>query len=75
MLLPEGLVGSVYDIVQQVALGYSFLGRMFAMGQVQGILATVDRELGSLSGSSQSAFSIAAEILSFISQRLLLFRL
>lgn len=26
--------------------GYSFLGRMFAMGQVQGILATVDRELG-----------------------------
>lgn len=25
--------------------GYSFLGRMFAMGQVQGILATVDREL------------------------------
>ena len=26
--------------------GYSFLGRMFAMGQVQGILATMDRELG-----------------------------
>lgn len=26
--------------------GYSFLGRMFAVGQVQGILATVDRELG-----------------------------
>ena len=26
--------------------GYGFLGRMFAMGQVQGILATVDRELG-----------------------------
>ena len=26
--------------------GYSFLRRMFAMGQVQGILATVDRELG-----------------------------
>lgn len=26
--------------------GYSFLGRMFAMGQVQGILAAVDRELG-----------------------------
>jgi mannonate dehydratase len=25
--------------------GYSFLGRMFAMGQVQGILATVDQEL------------------------------
>ena len=26
--------------------GYSFLGRMFALGQVQGILAAVDRELG-----------------------------
>ncbi len=26
--------------------GYSFLGRMFALGQIQGILATVDRELG-----------------------------
>lgn len=26
--------------------GYSFLGRMFAMGQVQGVLATVDRQLG-----------------------------
>ena len=26
--------------------GYSFLGRMFAMGQVQGIIAAVDRELG-----------------------------
>ncbi len=26
--------------------GYSFLGRMFALGQVQGILATIDRELG-----------------------------
>lgn len=26
--------------------GYSFLGRMLALGQVQGILATVDRELG-----------------------------
>lgn len=26
--------------------GYTLLGRMFAMGQVQGILATVDRELG-----------------------------
>lgn len=25
--------------------GYSFLGRMFAMGQVQGIIATVDNEL------------------------------
>ena len=28
--------------------GYTFLGRMFAMGQVQGILATVDRELEEL---------------------------
>lgn len=26
--------------------GYSFLGRMFALGQVQGMLATVDSELG-----------------------------
>ncbi len=26
--------------------GYSFLGRMLALGQVQGIIATVDRELG-----------------------------
>ena len=26
--------------------GYTLLGRMFALGQVQGILATVDRELG-----------------------------
>ncbi len=26
--------------------GYTLLGRMFAMGQLQGILATVDRELG-----------------------------
>lgn len=26
--------------------GYSFLGRMFAMGQVQGVMAAVDRELG-----------------------------
>lgn len=26
--------------------GYSFLGRMFALGQVQGIIATVDREIG-----------------------------
>lgn len=26
--------------------GYSFLGRMFALGQVEGILATVDKELG-----------------------------
>lgn len=26
--------------------GYSFLGRMFAMGQMQGVIATVDRELG-----------------------------
>ena len=26
--------------------GYSFLGRMFAMGQIQGVMATVDNELG-----------------------------
>ena len=26
--------------------GYTLLGRMFALGQVQGILATVDREMG-----------------------------
>ena len=26
--------------------GYSFLGRMFAMGQIQGVIATVDKELG-----------------------------
>ena len=26
--------------------GYTLLGRMFALGQVQGILATIDRELG-----------------------------
>jgi len=26
--------------------GYSFFGRMFALGQLQGILATVDKELG-----------------------------
>ncbi|MBR6086805.1 MAG: mannonate dehydratase [Prevotella sp.] len=26
--------------------GYSFLGRMFALGQVQGIIAAVDKELG-----------------------------
>lgn len=26
--------------------GYSFLGRMFAMGQMQGVMAAVDRELG-----------------------------
>lgn len=26
--------------------GYAFLGRMLAMGQVQGVMATVDRELG-----------------------------
>lgn len=34
------------DDVRGYNAGYSFLGRMFAMGQVQGILATVDRELG-----------------------------
>jgi mannonate dehydratase len=26
--------------------GYSFLGRMFGLAQVEGILATVDKELG-----------------------------
>ncbi|MBQ0034335.1 MAG: mannonate dehydratase, partial [Bacteroidales bacterium] len=26
--------------------GYSFLGRMFALGQVQGMMAAVDKELG-----------------------------
>ena len=26
--------------------GYSFLGRMFAMGQLQGVIATVDNEQG-----------------------------
>ena len=26
--------------------GYSFLGRMFAMGQIQGVMAAVDKELG-----------------------------
>ena len=26
--------------------GYGFLGRMFAMGQIQGVMAAVDRELG-----------------------------
>ena len=26
--------------------GYSFLGRMFALGQVQGVIAAVDNELG-----------------------------
>ena len=34
------------DEIKGYNAGYSFLGRMFAMGQVQGILATVDRELG-----------------------------
>ena len=34
------------DEVRGYNAGYSFLGRMFAMGQVQGIIATVDRELG-----------------------------
>ena len=34
------------DATRGYNTGYSFLGRMFAMGQVQGILATVDRELG-----------------------------
>lgn len=34
------------DLDRSYNAGYTFLGRMFAMGQVQGILATVDRELG-----------------------------
>lgn len=34
------------DDKREYNAGYSFLGRMFAMGQVQGILATVDNELG-----------------------------
>ena len=34
------------DLDKGYNAGYTFLGRMFAMGQVQGILATVDRELG-----------------------------
>lgn len=34
------------DLDRGYNAGYTFLGRMFAMGQVQGILATVDRELG-----------------------------
>ena len=29
--------------------GYSFHGRMFAMGQIQGVMAVVDRELGIVS--------------------------
>ena len=34
------------DETKNYNAGYSFLGRMFALGQVEGILATVDRELG-----------------------------
>ena len=34
------------DETKDYNAGYSFLGRMFAMGQVQGILATVDNEQG-----------------------------
>lgn len=34
------------DATKGYNAGYSFLGRMFALGQVQGIIATVDRELG-----------------------------
>lgn len=34
------------DLDRGYNAGYTFLGRMFAMGQVQGILATVDKELG-----------------------------
>ncbi len=29
--------------------GYSFHGRMFAMGQIQGVMAVIDRELGIVS--------------------------
>ncbi len=34
------------DLDRGYNAGYTFLGRMWAMGQVQGILAAVDRELG-----------------------------
>lgn len=34
------------DLDRGYNAGYTFLGRMFAIGQVQGILATVDKELG-----------------------------
>ena len=34
------------DEARNYNAGYSFLGRMFALAQVQGIMATVDRELG-----------------------------
>ena len=34
------------DDVRGYNAGYAFLGRMFAMGQVQGVMAAVDKELG-----------------------------
>lgn len=34
------------DLDRGYNAGYTFLGRMFAMGQVQGILEAVDQELG-----------------------------
>ena len=34
------------DEAKNYNAGYSFLGRMFALGQVEGVVATVDRELG-----------------------------
>ena len=34
------------DLDRGYNAGYTFLGRMFALGQVEGILSTVDRELG-----------------------------
>lgn len=42
------------DEKQAYNAGYSFLGRMFAMGQVQGVMATVDKELGKI--NSQQDF-------------------
>ena len=34
------------DLDRGYNAGYTLLGRMFALGQVEGILSTVDRELG-----------------------------
>lgn len=34
------------DLDRGYNAGYTFIGRMFALGQVEGILSTVDRELG-----------------------------
>ena len=41
-----GMRWSVVESSHGHNAGYTLLGRMFAMGQVQGILATVDREMG-----------------------------